>query len=233
VRDLDVHLEKAEKFRDRLAEANRDTLAPLLDAWKKNHAAARGKLVKYLDGKQYRRLRSDFEDILKCTRQKKTSRKASTESPRPRILGHVAPAEIWNRYQKVRAYESVMMEPKVETLHALRIDCKRFRYTIEALREILGEPGEQAIEITKKVQDHLGEMHDAYVAAGMLQEFIDDWTKAAEGASASAGDIQAVFDYQQACKSEIHHRVETFTPLWKEINSVEFRRSLAEATARP
>ena len=54
-----------------------------------------------------------------------------------------------------------------EALHAFRIATKRLRYTIEILEP---EGGEQRLAALRKIQEMLGEMNDAVVAAAYLRK---------------------------------------------------------------
>ena len=54
----------------------------------------------------------------------------------------------------------------------LRIEFKKFRYTVEYFREVLGKRAFEVIEEVKPLQDHLGDMNDAQVASQILREFI-------------------------------------------------------------
>ena len=61
-------------------------------------------------------------------------------------------------------------------LHALRIDGKRFRYTLEFLREILPASVDPIVAEVTRLQDHIGELNDAHVLE-------DELATAVEGAA--------------------------------------------------
>ena len=75
--------------------------------------------------------------------------------------------------QKLLAYGPSLHGAPIETLHTVRIDCKRLRYALEFLRETLSPQAEAAIEDFKHAQDHLGEMNDAYVAGEDLRKLME------------------------------------------------------------
>ena len=95
----------------------------------------------------------------------------------------------------------------VTTLHDLRIAAKWLRYTLEFVREALGRESAPVIERVVALQDHLGWLHDADVAAGLARAFLvehaGDLTEARErrdralprrpraGARAAAADRRA------------------------------------------
>ena len=82
------------------------------------------------------------------------------------------PSRIWAAYEGVRAYEPVMRWADVTTLHDLRIAAKWLRYTLEFVREALGRDAGPVIEKVVALQDHLGWLHDADVAAGLARAFL-------------------------------------------------------------
>jgi CHAD domain-containing protein len=126
-----------------------------------------------------------------------------------------------------------MDDPPVKTLHALRIDCKRLRYALELLEDVLGTSGRSAIELVKGAQDHLGEMHDAHVATLLIAEFRKAWAKRVKGKGTSKDAIAGVLHYAAACKDEERRRVETFHDIWLQLHNPAFRRLLADASIQP
>jgi CHAD domain-containing protein/CYTH domain-containing protein len=61
-----------------------------------------------------------------------------------------------------------------ETTHRARIEGKCLRYVLEPLRGHRGVDASEAIERLKRLQDVLGELHDAHVLAGTLRELLTD-----------------------------------------------------------
>ena len=55
----------------------------------------------------------------------------------PVLVRDTAGRRIWMAYERVRAHETVLGWADVPALHALRIDGKRLRYTLESFREVL------------------------------------------------------------------------------------------------
>ncbi len=91
--------------------------------------------------------------------------------PRPYRVRHVAPLVIYERLAAVRAYDEWVSipNPPLERLHALRIACKRLRYTLEFFREVLGPDTRSLIKEIVTMQDHLGDLQDAVVASDILK----------------------------------------------------------------
>jgi hypothetical protein len=64
----------------------------------------------------------------------------------------------------------VGIESATQELHDLRIAAKRLRYTLELFRAVFGEVGERQIERVRAIQEELGNLHDADVRIGMIQD---------------------------------------------------------------
>ncbi len=64
-------------------------------------------------------------------------------------------------------------EPTEEQLHRLRLLLKRLRYVCEFFADVLGEPVARSIPPLVQLQDRLGDLQDAAVAAEALGELAD------------------------------------------------------------
>jgi CHAD domain-containing protein len=230
VRDLDVFEEKARRYLETLPEASRGGLDPLLEAWHAERVAAREKMLAFLDSERYRKFKQDFSEFLQT--EGAGARPVSQGVPAPYQVRHVAPRLIYTRYETVRAYETVLEDAQIETLHALRIDCKYLRYTLEFLREVLGPEGAAVIEEVKAMQDHLGDLNDAEVAIGLLSEFLRDWDASQSAVPLSQRrSAEGVVTYMAARHAEKHRLLTTFPEAWARLNREEVRRWLALAVA--
>ena len=81
----------------------------------------------------------------------------------PHRVRDTTASRIWTAYEQVRGYEPVLRWADVETLHELRIAGKWLRYTLEFVREALGDDAAPLIARVTALQDHLGLMNDADV----------------------------------------------------------------------
>lgn len=86
--------------------------------------------------------------------------------------------------RKFLAHGEAAAQPKTsaESLHAFRIEGKKFRYTVELLAPIYGAAAQEWIEKLKPVQSALGDVHDARMARQIAGRFdatpeIDAWLK--------------------------------------------------------
>jgi CHAD domain-containing protein len=138
----------------------------------------------------------------------------------------VLPAALWGQFAAVRAYEAVEV-PSVRTLHALRIEIKRYRYLLEFFQGVLGVVSVRPLlELAIRAQDHLGRLHDADVASQRLRDHV------AEHAAPEAEETPAARAYLAALESELEQLVRTFPTLWEGVAGVAARRRLARVLAR-
>ncbi|HET7473584.1 MAG TPA: CHAD domain-containing protein, partial [Candidatus Limnocylindrales bacterium] len=168
VRDLDVLLEAADAYRGDLSATEQRALEPLLAAWRVHREDARRLLIRELDSDGYRRWLDDYAEFV---RHEGVAAKAVLPTEPHRIRDTTA-SRVLAAYEQVRAYEPVLKWADVETLHELRIAGKWLRYTIEFVREALGPDVEPLIGRVTALQDHLGLLHDADVAAHLARSFL-------------------------------------------------------------
>jgi len=147
--------------------------------------------------------------------------------PEPSLVRHVAPHLIYGCWGRVQAFDPMLEGAPVALLHALRIECKRLRYTLEFFGEVLGPEAKEVIAEVVRLQDHLGDLHDADVANVLLSDFL----------FASRDDLServiapGVVAYLAVKQRELQMLVESFPEAWKRFNRREVRRWLANAVS--
>jgi CHAD domain-containing protein len=224
VRDLDVFMEKARRYLEEITEEERSDLDPLLSIWQEQRDAARTKMFDHLDSKKYQDFVREFDHFLNT--EGAGAIPFSTRKPTPMRVDQVVPALIYTRYGVVRGYEDAIKNASLEMLHALRIDCKRFRYAMEFFREVLGPEVSEVIKEAVIVQDHLGALQDADVACHLLIEFLDQWSGKERR---DRINISGVTRYLVAKQSELRALVDNFPEVWQHFNRIDVRRALAQA----
>ena len=226
VRDLDVFMEKAQIYIQSTKELDQHLLDPLINDWKEEREAARIIMLKYLESNRYKQFLDDFEKFLE------TEGAGAIEqpkiSPSPYLVFQAVPILIYQRDSVVRGYANIIHDAPLATLHALRIDIKRFRYALEFFREVLGDGANSVIAKSVKLQDHLGDLNDADVACQILIEFLDQWR---ERERREQVNISGVTHYLAAKQTELRELVETFPSAWEEFNLPETRQQLAQAVS--
>lgn len=228
VRDLDVSLAKLQAYQQSLPEQEQPGLAILFDAWQAQRDKARQDMLAYLDSGTH----AEFTQFMFEFVGTKTmgARPIPGGLPIPYQLRHVVPGLVYDRYEAVHAYEVVLDNASLETLHQLRISFKELRYILEYFREILGEEREAVINQVKIIQDHLGELNDAHVASAILRNFLAGWEESQLHLPLAKRQNPAqVATYLNAKLNEQHQLLITFPRVWARFNNPKFRRNLALA----
>jgi CHAD domain-containing protein len=224
VRDLDVLMEKARAYLAALGEQHESDLDPLLTLWKSRRERARDEMLTYLDSTKYKEFQESF--CLFVETPGRGVRKQKRFPPRPAKARHVMPTLIYTRWARVHAFDKVLDNASVAALHALRIECKRLRYTLEFFREALGPSVQQVIAEVVKLQDHLGNLNDADVANRMLSDFLFASSRKETSEPIIAPGVVA---YLATKQRELQDLVTTFPGVWEHFSRPEVRRWLADA----
>ncbi len=222
VRDLDVLLEAADQYRADLPVTEQRALEPLLADWRAHREDALVLLNRELDSDGYQRWVDDYRDFVRT----EGAAVLPVGPVQPHRVRDTAPSHIWAAYEQVRAYEPVLRWADVETLHDLRIAGKWLRYTLEFVREALGPDSAPLIARVTALQDHLGLMHDADVAASMSRAFLVE----------HAGDLSpvegaAIGRYLVSRERDVTRLRRTIGGPWRGVAGVSFRRALGRVVA--
>jgi CHAD domain-containing protein len=231
VRDLDVFMEKAERYLRSLPEGQEHDLDPLLETWHAQRDTARMAMLAWMNSAEYAAFKRNFNIFLNTPGA--GARPLPVGQPVPHRVNELAPVLIFTRLAAVRAYEPFLHDAPVETLHALRIEFKKLRYTFEYFQEALGKQAAEVIDAIKKLQDHLGDLNDADVAVALLRQFSNEWeARQAELPIHERRSIDGVINYQAARHAERHELMLAFEAAWQEnFHHAAFRRSVAQAIA--
>lgn len=207
VRDLDVALERARSFAE--AHSNEKALQPLLESWERQRARHLRRLKDYLDRPGYGRWLRRWRTVL--------ARLQSRGDRRTIRMGHLAPLLVYLHWRIVWAYDGFVVGAPPETLHALRIECKRLRYGLECCADVL--PARilpWTIEITA-LQDHLGDLNDHATAIVMLD--------AALTQPAMAKARPAIAAYSAFSEQQMAILIGTLESRWAEFSRRETQRA--------
>jgi CHAD domain-containing protein len=144
----------------------------------------------------------------------------------PHRVRDTAASRAWAAYERVRAYEPVLRWADVETLHDLRIAAKWLRYTLEFVRETLGPDVAFLVPRIVVLQDHLGQLNDADVAASMARTFLVE-----HGADLRPASAAVIGQYLASREREVARLRRSVEVPWRGIAGVTFRRRLGRALA--
>ena len=222
VRDLDVLIEAADLYRADLPKAEQRSLEPLLTGWRQHRDDARVLLMRELDSDDYRRWVDDYRDFVRT----EGAAVVPVGAVEPHRVRDTAPSRIWGAYEHVRGYENVLRWADVETLHELRIAGKWLRYTLEFVREPLGQDATPLINRVVALQDHLGLMNDANVAAHMARTFLVE-----RAGDLSTQESAAIGRYLVSRERDVARLKRTVGVPWRGVAGIGFRRSLGRVVA--
>ena len=223
VRDLDVLIAGLEAYGAGLDEDQRPGLAPLNTLWRRQRGNARTQLISELDSPSYAAFVKEMEDFL----EDGANSAAAVASPTsPNRVRDRAASKIWAAYESVRAYELILPWADVETLHELRIAAKWLRYALEFFGETLGPDFPRLLERVVALQEHLGQLHDADVAAKLARDML-----VARAGDLSSVESEAIGSYLHSRERELERRRRGLGTVWRAVNGAPFRRALGRATA--
>lgn len=222
VRDMDVLIEAGTVYRDAQSPTDAAAFQRLIDGWHRQRERSRAILLKELDSRIYRKWVAEYATF------------AMTEGEGVLPVGPVdphrvrdrMPSRIWAAYEQLRAYEPVLRWADVPTIHDLRIASKWLRYTLEFVREALGRDAGPLIEKVVALQDHLGLMNDADVAANLARVFLVE-----RAGTLTEAESAAVGRYLVDREREVARLRRTMGPAWRGVSSLAFRRSLGRVVA--
>jgi triphosphatase len=159
VRDLDVQREQLLAWQDSCAFPWAEDLAPV-HAWlARQRARAHAALLRGLNTTRYRRFSSAFARFLR--EGESVVAEASQVSIRQAL-----PKLIRKRHAKLRKRgDAITLDAPLEDYHALRIQCKRLRYALETVTHLFGRKTRTYLSRCAALQELLGEIQDAHVAA--------------------------------------------------------------------
>ena len=238
VRDLDVFRAKIQAYLATLPESQQDSLDDFLVALEARRQTSRERMLAYLDSPKYQQFKVRFGEFVETEGTGSLPTDLDGGEPRPYRLCHVAPLVIYERLAAVRAYDEWVSipSPPLERLHALRIACKRLRYTLEYFREVLGPDTKSLIEEIVTIQDHLGDLQDAVVASDILNSYLEWGTWGHSSGSPQAMPTAPKRDpgveaYLAAKQAELQRLLESFPQIWQQMKGAEFSRKVAEVVS--
>jgi CHAD domain-containing protein len=214
VRDLDVQVARLDEYIGANGEAAADDLGPMRAEWRRRREDAESELLELIDSASYEKFVANYLELVDVA--------AETQSEGMERVRDGAGSRVWRAYEAMRAHEAGLQFADAAALHQLRIDGKRFRYTLEFFREVLPDGADALIAELTEQQDHLGLLNDAQVAAAMTREWL--FTEAAALPPTARRQSAA---YLAASEREIVQLRRSFTRLWRHLAGRVYRRRLA------
>lgn len=196
VRDLDVMIHDLRQL------PNHELMTDVFTELESQRKVAREQLASHLDSVK---CQTFFEKFAKFA--SKPGKGAQTEDEDdgviPYQIRHILPVLIHDHLAIVKAYDTVLAEADIHTLHALRIAFKRLRYAISYFKSLLGSSIDGFADELKTMQEYLGRLNDVHVAQmrlsrlpqqDILQQYIHDLAEEEVQLIAGFGEVWTKFN---------------------------------------
>ncbi len=221
VRDLEVVLAPAQRYAQDLEPSLQSSLHPLLTQWQSQLDEARLQLFEELDSQRYAEFLTAFAAFV--TTPDMAAVALDDRKPTPYFVRYVVPVLVYQGYAATCAYGAIIGHASLDTIHALRIEAKGLRYTLEAFEGVLGDGAKQVIAAAKTLQEQLGQLQDARVTAMLVQQFIGD----ADEYEPLAGVLQ----YLASCEAQKQHLLKNIAADWSAFADSVVRKALNHAVS--
>ncbi len=201
-------------FRTYLADYNATAPAPLAGLarlWDERQAEADARLCAYLGRKSIVRRLDRYTRLATTTGMGLPKRSRKTA---PLLVRHALPGLLFERMAAVRAWGDLLPNLTPRQFHQLRIQFKELRYTLGFFEPLLVEGG-AVLGLSRRIQEHLGQLNDAGVGLELLADvrrYPDE-----------------VATYAPYLRGELARLTADFSPLYAEFDQPEVRRALALA----
>jgi triphosphatase len=219
VRDLDVRLEELDAWARGRGDVAVAGVAPLRAAVEGDRRAAASTLLRKVESRSHRTLLSNLVAFVESDQAT-----SSPDGTPDRLTRDRVASAIWARYEAVRAFAPVIDEADLPTLHRLRIEAKRLRYTIEFLADVLGREQAWLVERLVALQDHLGALNDATLAVAAARGFLSE-----RGEKLARAEWVAIEDYLSDRDRERERLRGSVAVAWRPVASGAFLHRLARA----
>jgi CHAD domain-containing protein len=203
-RDLDIYLLSLDAYRAELPETAREHLAPLADYLQQKQDVARRRLTRGLESDRYLRLKRDWSVVVT----------ADADEPGPhaaRPIRALAAERIRRAYGRVRKRGRKLSDiTPAETIHRLRIDCKKLRYLLEFFRSLFDdERVGTIIQGMKRLQDDLGDYNDLQVQQRELSGMADDMLRQGTAGAPTVLAMGRLVDRLESREQALRRRLAT------------------------
>jgi CHAD domain-containing protein len=206
VRDGDVLLARLRALAGELPESLVAPAGAVLETLEKARASAFAVLDEALRSERY---------IGLLDRLVETAKAPALRSDAGEPAADVIPALVrrpWHKLEK--RVERGGEDPSDAQLHEIRIRTKRVRYAADAATPVAGKPARALAHAAARLQDVLGDLNDARVAA----DWLDQWAKGIDGEPARAAATLA--DRERTAASELRG---SWREVWDELADEKMR----------
>ncbi|HWS46940.1 MAG TPA: CHAD domain-containing protein [Acidimicrobiia bacterium] len=209
VRDLDVMRDRLRAHACALPAAEADAAERVIRRLDADREAARADLVTILAQARYGYVRADLADA--AANPPCTAAAATT----PATVLATAVRKRWRKLD--HGVDKLGDHPADDALHAVRVRAKRCRYAADACVPAFGDPAREFAAAMARIQDALGEHHDAVVAGAWLAKTAHECTPAEAYALGMLAEVER--DSADAATAE-------FATVWETARRKRLRRWL-------
>lgn len=229
VRDLDVWISNAQHFRESLQARAGFDLDVVVREWQANRKQLHQQAIEHLESPRYQRFVRDFTAFLRDPLAEAPPAVTKKGKVRPLDLRHLGPVILYERLAAVRAYEGWLDSKDVplRRYHRFRIEVKRLRYTLEFFTDVTGPEAEPLIDSLKDVQDHLGELREAWMTANVLRTIVRSENGKGKGIVRRPG-VAAYLASREHLRDDLRG---SFPAIWAKARNPEFNRRFATIAA--
>jgi CHAD domain-containing protein len=171
LRDIDVYLLKEDTFKTMLPPILLDDIEPLFDYLRKSRSKVLEKTIHDLKSKRYAQIMQDWEAFLDDPVQAQP-----LESNAGVPILFLARKRIHKQYRRIlKDGHRIIENTEDDTLHKLRIACKKLRYLMEFFSSLFpGKKIKRLISQLKTLQDNLGDFNDLCVQEKYMLNIIEE-----------------------------------------------------------
>lgn len=209
-RDVAVLRQKLDAYN----ESADSPLVGLASYWERHQARVDDQLRAFLDRKRAARIIDRYSQLADTAG---AGLPDATEKTVPLLVRHALPGLILQRVGAVRAWGDILPTLTPAQFHQLRIQFKELRYTLTFFEDILSAEAGEFIDLSRRIQEHLGHLNDAGVALGLMNEMRHHRAEAAV--------------YGEFQNEEVARLIAGFYPLYAEFDRPDIHRNLAASIA--
>jgi CHAD domain-containing protein/transposase-like protein len=226
VRDRDVLLMHMKRHFETLDGDEQRAFLPLIAVWQEEQAQHLSTLSAHMQSDSFAGFEQRFSDFL-AHPEDSDAREMTNDAGLPLHIGAIAPIMIMRRYVDIVAFGPYLDTATLDLLHALRIHCKKLRYTVEFFRGLLGAEARVLLRSIIAMQDLLGEIQDAQTAGQLISAFVDDLERRQLDVIFTERINPApLLHYLAIRQAEKHRLLATVLPAWEIITNTDFRTNL-------
>lgn len=218
VRDLDVLLARLDAHRSTSIEpATEQAMAIFRAEIETRRAASLDRLRDDLAGTRHRSWLVRFAEFVETPGRGVIP----VGPPTPRLFREQIGGWIWSGYERMLAWDSLIEIADAATLHDLRLETKRLRDVIHVAAPLATTSAEPILAGLERLQDELGAVNDAMVAAAAARAWID-----ANGHAHPVAIPVAVADFADAQEDEMARARRRAPASWRLVTSTLARRRM-------